>query len=488
MAYTERHIEDAEIVNVDKERERNTVNAVRSEVENFMTSFDKYLFDFDTAEFVLDEVDGSTSKKVEEIINSFGVEGTVIGTSVGPVVQKVFFRPAIGVSIRKVEALSDDIAVAMGVESVKFSKSPANKAIAIEIPVEHRQTVPFGNVLYADTEGMALPAAIGVDTEGNPVNIDIATTPHMLIAGQTGSGKSVCVNSIIMSLVINTKPSMLKLILIDPKMVELTPYKTLPHLIGNHIIIDPKEAIASLSWLTKEMDARYDLLAKSGFRNIKDFNRAIETGASGSIPAGQAKPMPYIVTVIDEFADLMMTASSELTGYVMRIAQKARAVGIHLILATQRPSVKVVTGDLKCNIPTCIAFKVKNATDSCTILGTGGAEKLLGKGDMIITDAAGNTRRLHGGYLPDDAMISAIETVSECYRESKYRSYGAMQIDFNEYVNPLTVIGDIDHDPVVLDIVAQCFRRRNNKSIPGTLTSEQEQLVNLGIQIMEIME
>lgn len=428
-------------------------NSIEEDIINYHFKYSRNDFTFSTAEFSVAD-DDHMGKVVENAINSFGVAGNVIGMKTGPVVAKVFFKPDTGVSIKKVETLGDDLAVTLGVKSVKFSLAPERKAIAIEIPVANRQIVPFGNVLNASTDKMALPAAIGVDTDGVPVNIDIAKAPHMLIAGQTGSGKSVCVNSIILSLVLNVQPSMLKLILIDPKMVELTPYKNLPHLIGNRIITDPKEAIASLSWLTKEMDCRYELLAKAGYRNIKDFNAAIHNGTGNNIPSGKAQPMPYIVTVIDEFADLMMTASSELTGYVMRLAQKARAVGIHVILATQRPSVKVVTGDLKSNIPTRIAFKVASATDSVTILGSAGAEKLLGNGDMIITDATGNTTRLHGGYLSDDELNEALDIIdNNNYTDNQFHSFGAMNVDFNEYTDPREFIDGIT-DPTILDCVA----------------------------------
>lgn len=396
-------------------------------------------FSFKTANFVCqDDVD--LPEQVQKAINSFGVQGIAIGQKTGPIVAKVFFRPAEGVSVKKIEALEDDLKIVLGVSELKFSLAPEQKAVAIEIPVKNRQVVPFGNAMLANTENMALPANIGVDTDGNPVAIDIAKAPHLLIAGQTGSGKSVCVNSIILSLVMNVKPSRLKLILIDPKMVELTPYRKLSNLIGP-IITDPKMAIDSLGWLVNEMETRYQLLADTGFRNIKDFNSAIEQGKFFNFKQGQARPMPYIVTVIDEFADLMMTASQELTNYVMRLAQKARAVGIHVILATQRPSVKVVTGDLKANIPARIAFKVTNATDSTTILGYGGAEKLLGNGDMIMTDAAGKSRRLHGGFLSDDELNDALGNIGDV-SGNMHLSYDLMKLkkalDFANYIDPKT--------------------------------------------------
>lgn len=364
----------------------------------------------------------SRSARVERVLNGMGVECKAVGSSIGPVISRIYVALPMNVSIKQVESVSRDLAMKLGVASVnvvsdisfKFSnpydEESSAGCVAIEIPNENRQVVPFGNTLDGIDPEMALPITLGVDTMGKPVCIDLAKAPHMLVAGQTGSGKSVCINTIIMSLLLNGSLASTKFLLIDPKQVELAPYSSLPNLVGGKVISEPLKAVAAIGWLVRLMEARYTAMvhlseiASKPIRNIKEYNAEIATGSLDIVSHPVA--MDYVVAIVDEFADLMMTATSELTDYLMRIAQKARAVGIHLILATQRPSTKVITGDLKANIPTRISFKVASQTDSMTIIGHAGAEKLLGMGDMLVQSDKGETR-VHGCFLPE-REISAV--------------------------------------------------------------------------------
>lgn len=360
----------------------------------------------------------SRGDRVESACIAYGVPCKVVGTQTGPVIAKIFIKLAPGVLAARLESIARDLARDIGVASVvvddndsfdfrdPYSGETLHRCCSIALPVDNRTVVPFGNVANHRPDGMKLPAAIGVDPVGRPVWLDIAKAPHMLVAGQTGSGKSVCINALITSLQASVPMEDLRFILVDPKMVELKSFERLPNLINGRIITDPAEAVQSIGWLVSLMEARYSLLASLGFRNIAEFNDAVDShDGILKIPQGMRRHLPYVVAVVDEFADLMMTAPADLTAYVMRIAQKARAIGIHLVLATQRPSTKVITGDLKCNIPTRISFKVASATDSTTILGCGGAEKLLGKGDMLIAgDGIDGLRRVHGCLLSDQEL------------------------------------------------------------------------------------
>jgi S-DNA-T family DNA segregation ATPase FtsK/SpoIIIE len=392
----------------------------------------------------------SRSAKMERILNGMGIECKAVGSSVGPVISRIYVALPVNGSIKQVEGVARDLAMKLGVASVNVVSDIAHRfdnpydalekditgCVAIELPNEDRKVVPFGNIFNSPVQGMTIPTVIGVDPVGNPVRIDLAKTPHMLVAGQTGSGKSVCINSIITSVFLSMDIDMVRFLLIDPKQVELKPYEALPNIINGRAITDPQEAVISIGWLVSLMEYRYAVLAKAGFRNIRDFNAAVSDREKFfTIPEGQRRKMPYIVAVVDEFADLMMTAPGELTTFVMRIAQKARAVGIHLVLATQRPSTKVITGDLKCNIPTRIAFKVATATDSVTILGYGGAEKLLGYGDMLL-GSDGTARRLHGCLLSDAELESVLSLAAEAERFDYEDKANFGNVDFTEGFRP----------------------------------------------------
>ncbi len=352
-------------------------------------------------------VDQDLGESILKILKSFNIEGKIVGTETGPIVTSVYFAPASGVRVSSVEERADDLQIRLGVASLKISMAAEKRAVAIEIPNTKPCKIQFGNVFHSDCSHMQLPAALGVDTKGNSVYLDITKTPHMLIAGQTGSGKSVCLNSIIVSLALNCRPADLQFLLIDPKRVEFFPYEKMHNLVSGHVIKDVDEALQSLMWLVQEMEARNVILEKCRCRNIKDFKRKLNLGQIEDMPIPFTQDMPYIVAVVDEYADLMMRSPKELVDCIMKLAQKARNVGIHLILATQRPSTKIISGDIKANIPARIALKTATAVDSSTILGFGGAEKLLGKGDMLLS-TDGPVKRIHGCYISDEEIEKAI--------------------------------------------------------------------------------
>jgi len=388
------------------------------------------------------------TNRVERVLNGMGVECKVVGSSVGPVISRIYVALPEKGRISQVENVSRDLAMKLGVASVNVISDITFKfvnpyepeevgirgCVAIEIPNEDRKVVPFGNVLDSIDPDLKLPISLGVDTMGKPVYTDLTKAPHVLIAGQTGSGKSVCLNTIIMSLLLNGSLFTTKFLLIDPKQVEFSPYATLPSLAGGKVITDPLKAVAAIGWLVRVMEARYDAMVELAqfvgkpIRNIDEYNKAI----CCSELKGVSYPLSfeYIVAIVDEFADLMMTATSELTDYLMRIAQKARAVGIHLILATQRPSTKVITGDMKANFPMRISFKVASQTDSMTILGHAGAEKLLGTGDMIVQSDMGENR-VHGCFLPETEISAVLN--SKIKGTTLDRGWGSTELFFANF-------------------------------------------------------
>lgn len=342
----------------------------------------------------------------------------------GPVIVRVNLTLPTGMFEESIIRLGNNLARALRVSRIDYTSNPKRGVLSLDIPIEDiangsRKTVLPGNLSTIDHKGMALPIDLGVDVQGHGKAIDLAKTPHLLIAGQTGSGKSVCINSIIASLCRNVPLSDFDMMLVDPKGVELGGYAQIPNVINHKVLVTPEESMEALRWLVDEMESRYAVLVKAGKRNIGAYNEWVPSQPfkSSNIKDENFYHMRYIVCVIDEFADLMMTSGAELTALVQRLAQKSRAVGIHLVLATQRPSVKVVTGDLKANLPCRIAFKVSSATDSMTILGQGGAEKLLGKGDMILTTDTGS-ERLHGVYYSDADIDSIVDTIDRTTIES----------------------------------------------------------------------
>ncbi len=349
-------------------------------------------------------------------LRTFRVEGQLVGRTTGPTVTQFEVEPAAGVKVRQFASLSNDLALAMRANSIRIvAPIPGKGAVGIEVPNPNPEMVAFREIVehpeYSSARA-ALPVALGKDLEGRPVIADLAKMPHLLIAGATGSGKSVCVNTIITSLIYRHTPATLRFLMVDPKMVELSVYNTLPHL-RHKVITDNRDAAAVLKWAVLEMQDRYALLAANGCRNVQDFNRRVQEGARLQKPRNPEVAfevntydggiLPYIVVIIDEMADLMMTVQGEVETPIAMLAQKARAIGIHLILATQRPSVNVITGLIKANFPSRIAFRVASQIDSRTILDGSGAESLLGNGDMLfLPPGKSEPGRLQGAYLSSE--------------------------------------------------------------------------------------
>ena len=354
--------------------------------------------------------------KLMDALRTFRVEGELVGRTTGPVVTQYEVEPAPGVKVRQFANLSNDLALAMRAASIRVvAPIPGRGAVGVEVPNPTSEIVAFRELIETrdyQSARAALPIALGKDLEGKPVITDLAKMPHLLIAGATGSGKSVCVNTIITSLVYRHTPRTLRFLMVDPKLVELSVYNTLPHL-RHKVITDNRDAAAVLKWAVMEMNERYELLAANGCRNIQDFNKRVHDGAPLKLPKRpdvafedltyKGEVVPYIVVVIDEMADLMMTVQGEVETPIAMLAQKARATGIHLILATQRPSVNVITGLIKANFPSRIAFRVASQVDSRTIIDGAGAEMLLGNGDMLfIPPGTSEPSRLQGAFLSSE--------------------------------------------------------------------------------------
>ena len=358
------------------------------------------------------------SKFLEKILLDFGVEGKINSISCGPVVTLNEFEPASGIKVSKIVSLADDIARNTSSISARVATIPGKNTIGIEIPNSKRENV-FLNEIISDErfrkKDIKLPIALGKSISGIPIIGDLSLMPHLLIAGTTGSGKSVCINTIILSLLYKYTPEKCNLILIDPKMLELSAYEGIPHLLCP-VITEAKKATAALGWAVKEMESRYKLMTSVGVKNIDSYN------------SKHKKHMPYIVVVVDEMSDLMLVAGKEIENYIQRLSQMARAAGIHIIMATQRPSVDVITGTIKANFPTRISFQVSSKIDSRTILGEQGAEQLLGKGDMLFMSSANRIIRIHGPYVSE----SEIEKVN-----SYLRSQGKP-----DYISEITIIKD----------------------------------------------
>ena len=334
------------------------------------------------------------SEFLEKILLDFGVSGDIKKVSHGPVVTLNEFEPAAGVKVSKIINLSDDIARNTSSESARIATIPGRSTIGIELPNSSRENVYLSEILSNsdfNKKDIRLPIALGKNISGVPIVGDLASMPHLLIAGTTGSGKSVCINTIILSLLYRHTPDKCKFILIDPKMLELSTYEGIPHLLCP-VITEAKKAASVLGWVVKEMENRYRLMTKEGVRNIDGYN------------AKHTLAMPYIVVVVDEMSDLMLVAGKEIENYIQKLSQMARAAGIHIIMATQRPSVDVITGTIKANFPTRISFQVTSKIDSRTILGEQGAEQLLGKGDMLYMSSANRIVRIHAPFVSDDEI------------------------------------------------------------------------------------
>ncbi|WP_298106665.1 DNA translocase FtsK [Bradyrhizobium sp.] len=373
----------------------------------------------------------ANSRRLESVLQDFGVRGEIVKANPGPVVTLYELEPAPGIKSSRVIGLADDIARSMSALSARVAVVPGRNAIGIELPNAHREKVYLRELLTAkeSNESVAkLPLCLGKTIGGDPVIIDLARTPHMLIAGTTGSGKSVAINTMILSLVYRLRPDQCRLIMVDPKMLELSVYDGIPHLL-TPVVTDPKKAVVALKWAVREMEERYKRMAKLGVRNIDGYNarlvearnkgeeltRTVHTGfdkETGKAIYEEEKldldPLPYIVIIVDEMADLMMVAGKDIEGAVQRLAQMARAAGLHVILATQRPSVDVITGTIKANFPTRVAFQVTSKIDSRTILGEMGAEQLLGQGDMLYMAGGGRISRVHGPFASDEEVEKVV--------------------------------------------------------------------------------
>jgi S-DNA-T family DNA segregation ATPase FtsK/SpoIIIE len=342
----------------------------------------------------LREDDYIDSGFLEKILLDFGVSGNIKKVSHGPVVTLNEFEPAAGVKVSKIINLSDDIARNTSSESARIATIPGRSTVGIELPNSTRENVYLSEILSSNDfnkKDIRLPIALGKNISGIPVVGDLASMPHLLIAGTTGSGKSVCINTIILSLLYRHTPDKCKFILIDPKMLELSTYEGIPHLLCP-VITEAKKAASVLGWVVKEMENRYRLMTKEGVRNIDGYN------------AKHTLAMPYIVVVVDEMSDLMLVAGKEIENYIQKLSQMARAAGIHIIMATQRPSVDVITGTIKANFPTRISFQVTSKIDSRTILGEQGAEQLLGKGDMLYMSSANRIVRIHAPFVSENEI------------------------------------------------------------------------------------
>ncbi len=376
------------------------------------------------------------------VLGDFGVKGKISGIYPGPVITLFELEPARGTKSSRVVGLADDIARSMSAVSARVAVVPGRDAIGIELPNPERETVSLRAILESaafQNSQSALPLALGKSIGGEPIVVDLARMPHLLIAGTTGSGKSVGINTMILSLLYRLPPSQCNFIMIDPKRLELSAYDGIPHLLAP-VVTDPKKAVAALKWTVKEMNERYELMSKLGVRNITSYNAKVAAAQLRGQPLRRSAqagldprtgepieeeetfepvPMTYIVVVIDEMADLMMVAGKDIEFAVQRLSQMARAAGIHLIMATQRPSVDVVTGTIKANFPSRISFQVTSKIDSRTIIGEQGAEQLLGQGDMLYMAAGGRIIRAHGPFVSDEE----VETVARHLKAQGFPNY-----------------------------------------------------------------
>jgi S-DNA-T family DNA segregation ATPase FtsK/SpoIIIE len=402
----------------------------------------------------------ANARLLETVLSDYGVQGEIVEIRPGPVVTLYELVPAPGIRSARVIGLADDVARSLSVTAVRIATVPGRNVIGIEVPNSKRETVFLSEILSSDEvmkSSGRLPLALGKDISGKAIVADLARMPHLMIAGTTGSGKSVGVNAMILSLLYRMSPDQCRLILIDPKMLELSIYEGIPHLMAP-VVTEPAKAVTALKWTVREMERRYRAMSQLGVRNIGGFNdRVAEARAKGEVVTRKVQtgfdpdtgrptfeeqplalePLPFIVVVVDEMADLMMVAGKEIEQAVQRLAQMARAAGIHVIMATQRPSVDVITGTIKANFPTRISFQVISKFDSRTILGEQGAEQLLGMGDMLFMQGGGRITRVHGPFVSDDE----VEKVVAYLREQGEPAY---LDDVTEPVDTNTVVGDAD--------------------------------------------
>ena len=409
---------------------------------------------------------------LEKILMDFGVSGSIKKVSHGPVVTLNEFEPAAGVKVSKIINLSDDIARNTSSESARIATIPGSNTIGIELPNNIRENVYLSEILgNADfkKKEIKLPIALGKNISGKPIVGDLASMPHLLIAGTTGSGKSVCINTIILSLLYRHTPDKCKFILIDPKMLELSTYEGIPHLLCP-VITEAKKAASVLGWVVKEMESRYRLMTKEGVRNIDGYNTKHKL------------PMPYIVVVVDEMSDLMLVAGKEIENYIQKLSQMARAAGIHIIMATQRPSVDVITGTIKANFPTRISFQVTSKIDSRTILGEQGAEQLLGKGDMLYMSSANRIVRIHAPFV----SVNEIEKINNSLRAQAEPDYIDEILNFADEKE----IGDIQSQGDKDELYQQALEiiRSEGKASTSFLQRKLQIGYNRAARIIDMME
>ena len=409
---------------------------------------------------------------LEKILMDFGVSGNIKKVSHGPVVTLNEFEPAAGVKVSKIINLSDDIARNTSSESARIATIPGSNTVGIELPNNSRENVYLSEILNNSDfkkKDIKLPIALGKNISGVPIVGDLASMPHLLIAGTTGSGKSVCINTIILSLLYRHTPDKCKFILIDPKMLELSTYEGIPHLLCP-VITEAKKAASVLGWVVKEMESRYRLMTKEGVRNIDGYN------------SKHKLPMPYIVVVVDEMSDLMLVAGKEIENYIQKLSQMARAAGIHIIMATQRPSVDVITGTIKANFPTRISFQVTSKIDSRTILGEQGAEQLLGKGDMLYMSSANRIVRIHAPFVSDNE----IEKINNSLRSQAEPDYIDEILNFADEKE----IGDINNQGDKDELYQSALEiiRSEGKASTSFLQRKLQIGYNRAARIIDMME
>ncbi len=409
---------------------------------------------------------------LEKILLDFGVNGNIKKISHGPVVTLNEFEPAAGVKVSKIINLSDDIARNTSSESARIATIPGSNTVGIELPNNSRENVYLSEILNNSDfkkKEIKLPIALGKSISGKPIVGDLYSMPHLLIAGTTGSGKSVCINTIILSLLYRHPPDKCKFILIDPKMLELSTYEGIPHLLCP-VITEAKKAASVLGWVVKEMESRYRLMTKEGVRNIDGYNTKHKL------------PMPYIVVVVDEMSDLMLVAGKEIENYIQKLSQMARAAGIHIIMATQRPSVDVITGTIKANFPTRISFQVTSKIDSRTILGEQGAEQLLGKGDMLYMSSANRIVRIHAPFVSDNE----IEKINNFLRSQAEPDYVDEILNFADEKE----IGDSQNQGEKDELYQQALEiiRSEGKASTSFLQRKLQIGYNRAARIIDMME
>ncbi len=445
------------------------------------------------------------AEKLKNVLTDFKIDGEIIAVSPGPIVTMYELQPAPGIKASKIISLSDDIARNMSAMSARVAIIPGKNVIGIEIPNTNKNPVYlselFKNEQFVNNE-KNLILALGKDISGNAKFANLENMPHLLIAGTTGSGKSVGINVMITSILYKHSPEDCKFILIDPKMLELSVYEGVPHLI-TPVVTDPKKAIVALKWVVREMESRYKKMSLLGVRNIENYNQRIAEAIKKSekivrsIPSGinpetgqptttqieiENKKMPFIVVVVDEMADLMMVAGKEIEHAIQRLSQMARAAGIHLIMATQRPSVDVITGTIKANFPSRISFQVSSKFDSRTILGDEGAERLLGKGDMLMMTAGGITSRIHGPFISDQE----IENIVRALQKQGNPEYDEEILKEEEIDNDLGIVSEGDHDNLLqdsLDII-----KKEGKASTSLLQRKLQIGYNRAARIMDQLE